>query len=103
MSISLTIVTRLLHFACHFDPLVIPFESALIITNQFFAAHSSTHDVDDFNERDIAARSEGYDPSDNGLEGDGVADLRLDDAFEDDDINNELDNNEREAEDGELR
>jgi len=66
-------------------------------------AHSSTHDADDFNERDIAARSEGYDPSDNGLEGDGVADLRLDDAFEDDDINNELDNNEREAEDGERR
>ena len=84
-------------------PLVIAFEAALIITNQFFAAHSSKYDADDFNERDIAARSEGYDPSDSGLEGDGVADLRLDDAFEDDDTNDELDNNEREAEDDERR
>ena len=65
-------------------------------------AHSSTHDADHFDEGDIAARSEEYYPSDTGFEEEGVADLRLDDAFEDD-INNELDNDEREAENDERR
>ena len=96
-------MTRPLHFASRFDPPGNCVSSSFNHHESTLAAHSSTHDADDFNERDIAARSEGYDASDNGLEGDGVADLRLDDAFEDDDINNELDSDEREAEDDERR